>query len=483
MTRDDRCRADCGTRRRFLREIGATTAGAATLALAGCQGLPFGPGTNAAYYHADGPALDVDYDAVMDAARDAGYTVEEPYYVGTRDPNSGFHPTGIPELNDRLGPEYRVFAETFFHTQLIFVELWFAAGDEPATVSIFDDSNTGGNFDITSLPPDDWLVPWLTLAFEMGDEQAHEYVAALKDTINEGTDIPSVAVTEAPAFARTYESLIDDATDRTGSETHGDGWYKVAFFREEQRFATVDFVVQSMKVIRRRDEHTYTVKLDRLGGFNLTIELDAEQFGEVFDDVEERRFGQTQTEYKDWAVERLQEHHTTTVTYTGDNNVTYNKICEPNRSDISVQSIEPVYLPEVRQTTELGEYSYPYEYYAAGPSRVTREDGIHRCVHCDTSGVDETYTYCPNCGAIACSSHTKTERLEGEPICTGCAVTERFALKTKYFYDEENLEAFRQEYAEMPLHEKAMENKWLAGGSVVATLLLVVGLLVIGGLI
>jgi len=140
-----------------------------------------------------------------------------------------------------------------------------------------------------------------------------------------------------------------------------------------------------------------------------TVELDTEQFAEVFDDVEENRFGQTQTEYKEWAVERLQQHHTTTVTYTGDNNVTYNKTCEPNRSDISVQSIEPVYLPEVRQTTELQEYTYPYEYYAAGPSRVTDEDGIHRCVHCDTSGVDETYTYCPNCGAIACNSHTKTE--------------------------------------------------------------------------
>ena len=35
----------------------------------------------------------------------------------------------------------------------------------------------------------------------------------------------------------------------------------------------------------------------------------------------------------------------------------------------------------------------------------------------------------------------------------------------------------------MPLHEKAMENKLLAGASVVATLLLVVGLLVIGGVI
>ena len=210
-----------------------------------------------------------------------------------------------------------------------------------------------------------------------------------------------------------------------------------------------------------------------------TVDLDAEQFAMTFDTVEERRFGQTQTEYKEWAVERLRNHHTTTVTYTGDNNVTYNKTCEPNRSDISVQSIEPVYLPEVRQTTELQGYSYPYEYHAAGPSRVTLEDGIHQCVHCEASGVGESYTYCPNCGAIACDGHVETERLEGEPVCTGCAVTERFALKRKYFYDERNLEAFRETYAEMPLHEKAMENKPLVVGSVIATLL-VVGLLVVG---
>ncbi|QSG16392.1 restriction endonuclease [Halapricum desulfuricans] len=219
------------------------------------------------------------------------------------------------------------------------------------------------------------------------------------------------------------------------------------------------------------------------GNLHATVDLDSERFAEVFDKVNERRYGQTQTEYKEWAVDRLQDYHTTTVTYTGDNNVTYNKTCEPNLSDISVQSIEPVYLPEVQQTTEIQEYSYPYEYYAAGPSRVTLEDGIHRCVHCETSGVSETYTYCPNCGAIACDSHIKTERLEDEPVCTGCAATERFALKTKYFYDEGNLEAFREEYAEMPLHKKAMENKLLAGGSVVVTLLVLIGLVVVSGII
>ena len=213
-----------------------------------------------------------------------------------------------------------------------------------------------------------------------------------------------------------------------------------------------------------------------------TVALDVDRFKTEFDSIEQRRFGQTQTGYKEWAVERLRDHHTTTVSYTGDNNVTYTKTCEPNRSDVSVQSIEPVYLPQVRQTTDLGEYSYPYEYFAAGPSRVTKEDGIHQCVHCDTAGTDATYTFCANCGSINCDSHIKTERLEGTPVCTGCAVTERIALKTKYFYDETNRDAFRDQYDAMPFYEKAMENTLLAVGTVVLVVFVLLGLLAtVGG--
>jgi len=62
-------------------------------------------------------------------------------------------------------------------------------------------------------------------------------------------------------------------------------------------------------------------------------------------------------------------------------------------------------------------------------------------------------------------------------------VTERFALKTKYFYDEQNLEAFREEYAAMPIHEKAMENRLLTAGGVVTVAVLLLGILVIVGAI
>ena len=147
------------------------------------------------------------------------------------------------------------------------------------------------------------------------------------------------------------------------------------------------------------------------------------------------------------------------------------------------QSIEPVYLPQVRHTIELQEYSYPYEYFAAGPSRVTSEDGVHQCVHCNTAGTDATYTFCANCGSVNCDTHIKSERLEGTPVCIGCAVTERFAFKTKYFYDESNRDTFQDQYNAMPFYVKAMENTLLAVGVVVLIAFLLLGLLAtVGGI-
>jgi restriction endonuclease Mrr len=207
--------------------------------------------------------------------------------------------------------------------------------------------------------------------------------------------------------------------------------------------------------------------------FEQAVELDEDAFAELFDELSVGRFGETETEYKEWVVERLRDRHTTTVQYTGDNNVTYTRTCEPNLSDIWIRSITPVYLPRIRSSVELGEYAYPYEYYAAGPSRETIHDDVHRCIQCGETE-DTPFTYCENCGSINCPTHTKTERLVGDPVCTGCAVTDRFFLREKYFYDEDNLEAFREEYEAMPPHEKAMENKPLVAGAVLAALLVAV---------
>jgi restriction endonuclease Mrr len=192
------------------------------------------------------------------------------------------------------------------------------------------------------------------------------------------------------------------------------------------------------------------------------------QFGEV----NLQRFEGTEEDYVGRILKRCREKHATTVRYTGDNNVTYTKDCVPDESDVDIVDMTPVYLPRVRANVEVMEYDHPYEWYETTSGKEVSEDSVHRCVQCGGSDGD-TYTFCENCGSINCPSHTKTERVEGEPVCTGCAVTERFALKKKYFYDEENLEEFRTEYAEMPAHEKAMENKPLVGVATVAAIVLV----------
>ena len=230
---------------------------------------------------------------------------------------------------------------------------------------------------------------------------------------------------------------------------------------------------------------TLSSSVDRLVRNNRAqaVDMDSEAFEQRFDRVDVEHFDRTETEYKDWVVDELRDRYTNTVHYTGDNNVDYEKTCEPKQSDISVQSIDPVYVPKVSIEAQLGEYRYPYECYVAGPSHTTIEDGIRECVQCATSDRDETYTFCENCGSINCESHTKTERVEQEPICTGCAVAERFALKQKYFYDERNREQFRREYEQMAAHEKAMENPPLVAGSAVAVVLVVLFVLMQVGLV
>jgi restriction endonuclease Mrr len=169
---------------------------------------------------------------------------------------------------------------------------------------------------------------------------------------------------------------------------------------------------------------------------------------------EAERFDRTETEYREWATERLCDLLETTVTYTGDNNVTYHRDCRPSPSDVSVRRTDPLYVPRVDASVKLGEYTHRYAYAAAGNRHVTRDDEVRRCVHCDTASEAATYTYCQNCGSISCETHTREERLTREPVCTGCAVTGEFFFATKYFFDEGNRETFREEYVTVPFYRR-----------------------------
>ncbi|RRJ31519.1 restriction endonuclease [Halocatena pleomorpha] len=208
------------------------------------------------------------------------------------------------------------------------------------------------------------------------------------------------------------------------------------------------------------------------GKSHRSINLSDAKEREEFVDTTVVRFRHAETDFEAWAVDRLQEKHATTVEYTGDNNVDYEKECVPTESDVSTTEIEPLYVPRIRSETQLNEYVYTLEYDAVGSDRHLIDNGIARCVHCGWSWTP--LTYCDNCGSISCWRHIRTERTEGKPVCTDCAVTERFALRKRYFYNEENRKQFRQAYEQRSLHQQVLENKPLIVAITTVIVLLIV---------
>ncbi|WP_197431238.1 hypothetical protein [Halorubrum sp. CBA1125] len=271
------------SRRSLLTRMGAVAGTAVTVSLAGCSST----GADHASYWSESRQLDIDYDSVLADARDTGYTVDEPYYVGTKDAR-GIHPDGFADFDDRFGPAYRVFGFTFFPAEYVFVEFWLT--DETPTVTLIDDRGFD-EFPVESIPPEAWLFDRLTLAFGISETTARDYVADLREQVAEGTSTPSIEVDAPVSFPRVYEAIETERTDASGSDTGGDGWYKETSYQDGTRYATVDIIVQSAEIRYEDGDRTYTIKLDRLGGFYVTIrlpvgeEIPEDEFRQVFRDM------------------------------------------------------------------------------------------------------------------------------------------------------------------------------------------------------
>jgi hypothetical protein len=266
----------------------AAAGAAATASFAGCPTL----GADGASYWSDSLQVDVEYEDALAAAREAGYTVEEPFYVGSKEPR-GIAPEGFSDLETRFGDGYRVFGFSLFHTDRVFVE--FGVTGETPSVSLFDEAVVADGFPVESVPPEAWLVERLTLAFDLSAPGARAHAADLREQAAEGTDIPSVDVAAAVDFDAVYEFILSERTEATGSPTGGDGWYTETSVRDDRRVATVFFIVQSAEIRRRDGDRTYTLKLDRLGGLYARVGLPVGEeipeteyrdvFRELFEDI------------------------------------------------------------------------------------------------------------------------------------------------------------------------------------------------------
>ena len=229
--------------------------------------------------------------------------------------------------------------------------------------------------------------------------------------------------------------------------------------------------------------------------FDRRVSMDEDRLTAVFDAVSTGRFGRTETEYQEWLTEQAIDRCTRTVRYTGKNNVTYERVCEPSSSDVSIVDFRAVFTPRIQAWYRMYGRDYVVDWFNAGDEYVVLEDTFHDCRVCEEGGAfagvndvrgilgafsegvhGSTYTCCSNCGRIACQKHIREERVTGDPICTACAVTDRVAGAKKYFFDEDNKSSFADEYAAMSLSEKMAENGY---GLVFATICFVLVLFII----
>ncbi len=249
--------------------------------------------TNYAVYWSESTQLPVEYDTVLAQARTAGYDVEAPYYVNSKT-QRGIHPTGLPALTQQFGPDYRIFGIQFWETETVYLEIGLS-GDTPTAGLVDTRREPFGSFPPAAAPRQDWLVDRLRTIFALTENQARAHAEALITQIAEGTSLPQVTIDASVTVTRAYTDIADRRDAVTGSSTGGDGWYTETAQQAGQTIATVTIIVTSAQIRTRVQRQRYILKLDRLGGLYLRVELPAgeeipestyrAQFRELFDAV------------------------------------------------------------------------------------------------------------------------------------------------------------------------------------------------------
>lgn len=256
------------TRRQFL--SGAAVAG--STALAGCFGI-FGA-DHAAYSTAGDTVDGVDYESVQSIAREAGYTVDGPYYVNAKR-EIGRELT-VPALAEEFGTDARVVLTQFTYSATRFFEVDFTMSDGGVRLAFFDDAlDFKQPFRPTNLPPDAWLAEQFALLFGLSGAAATGLVADVKSAAAGTSEhFLTYRVDRETDLTAVHETFTERATSVTTSATHGDGWATQTYADDSGAFGQFSVVVPSVRIATTDAGHEYVVKLDRLGGLWLLVTLD-----------------------------------------------------------------------------------------------------------------------------------------------------------------------------------------------------------------
>jgi hypothetical protein len=215
----------------------------------------------------------IDYDRIISNAKKAGYTVDGPYYVNTKQ-KIGVHPSNIKELDERFGEDYRVGSAGYFYSEQVHLS---AEHIEGATdIVFFNEDRSYEPFKPEDLPPDEWIVEKFRLMFGINDQESRNYLAQLKDSIIKGQKYPgmiSITIKKGINIAAMYSDLKKTSSNSSISPTTGEGSFRETFYSMDKKIGTLDLYVPNVRIIFQDKGREYTIKIDRLGGVAPEIKL------------------------------------------------------------------------------------------------------------------------------------------------------------------------------------------------------------------
>jgi hypothetical protein len=114
------------------------------------------------------------------------------------------------------------------------------------------------------------------LLFDIDMNQSQDYLNRLKNKIrNINKTYVGITIQKTPDIDSVYISYQNKSSNVTFSPTYGGGWTTQTFYTDGNKSSSIDYVVPNMKIINLREGAEYTIQIDKLGGVNLEIELDA----------------------------------------------------------------------------------------------------------------------------------------------------------------------------------------------------------------
>ncbi|APH38568.1 hypothetical protein [Methanohalophilus halophilus] len=230
-----------------------------------------------ASYHTTGGKNfeNIDHDNILKNAKEAGYQIQGPFYVNVRPQDStGIYPDDLPELEQHLGNEYILKFSTYYYNADTLMEIMFVDEDE-TTITFFNYSRPDpyfSPFKVEHLPDDRWIIDRMIAVFGFDEQTARSHLQEMKTEI-ENENRPKMELSRPVSPSALYTDLQEMSTGSEFSLTYGEGTTALLFYEDEELAGKINCVVPNHRIVHETDEGTYTVKVDKLGGVDLYVEL------------------------------------------------------------------------------------------------------------------------------------------------------------------------------------------------------------------